>query len=751
MEAEADGDGEAESGGATATATAAGPGRKLIRRDRRAEHDALAMLASVGARQTAATSSEAILLSTQHLGAAVNQLIARGWAVTADRRTLQTGGPPSLAISSGIDWFELRGSMQFERADGQQQEVALPEILAAARSGDSMITLGDGSQGLLPENWLAEHGLITQLGEQHGDALRFKANQVAMLDALLDEKDLAQVDQPFEQARQRLREFEGIEPLDPAPEFQGTLRQYQREGIGWLAFLRWFGMGGILADDMGLGKTIQVLAVLQARHNGAPEHTKGDMFRPTSTEEDGSAHRPSLIVVPRSVVFNWVDEARKFTPDLRVMAYTGSDRQALRDAFQHHDVIVTSYGLMRRDIEELRHFGFDYVVLDEAQAIKNPSSQAAKAARLLDAPHRLALTGTPIENHLGDLWSIFEFLNPGMLGASTRFSDLIRASGTGRQAATAEPSNGDGTGEGTAEASQAAEGSGDAPAGEAGGEEEAAEQQGDPAVKQIARALRPYILRRSKQQVLADLPEKTEQTIICQMDSPQREVYDELRQYYRGSLMRQLDEAGTRRSDALGQQAFMVLEALLRLRQAACHPALIDKNRQGEPSAKVEALEQMLGDVIDEGGKALVFSQFTSMLGLVKERFDQQGINYVYLDGQTRNREEVVKQFQNDDSVQVFLISLKAGGFGLNLTAAEYVFILDPWWNPAVESQAIDRTHRIGQNKPVFAYRLICEETVEQRVVELQQAKRDLAEAVVGGEENLLKSLSREDLEQLLS
>jgi superfamily II DNA or RNA helicase len=736
----------------TAADTATQPPRRLIRRDPRAERDALSALGSVGARQTAATSSEAILLSTQHIAGAVNQLISRGWAVTADRHTLRTGGPPSLSISSGIDWFELRGTMQFERADGEQQEVTLPEILAAARSGQHMITLGDGSQGLLPEAWLAEHGLLTQLGETQGDALRFKSSQVAMLDALLDEKELARVDDTFEQARRKLREFEGVQPLDAAPEFKGTLRQYQREGIGWMAFLRWFGMGGILADDMGLGKTIQVLAVLQARHNGAAEHIKGDLFRPTSTEEDGSAHRPSLIVVPRSVVFNWVDEAQKFTPDLRVLAYTGSDRQALRDAFQHYDVIVTSYGLMRRDIEELRQFGFDYVVLDEAQAIKNPSSQAAKATRLLDAPHRLALTGTPIENHLGDLWSIFEFLNPGMLGASARFSELIRASGAGRGGANGASQNNGDTHHGESAPTSAVPESeaDDASAdGQSNGEDEA--NQPDAAVKQIAQALRPFILRRSKQQVLADLPEKTEQTIICQMEGQQQQVYDELRQYYRGNLMQQLDEAGTRRSDALGQQAFMVLEALLRLRQAACHPALIDKGREDEPSAKLEALEQMLSDVIDEGAKALVFSQFTSMLNLVRRRFDQQGINYVYLDGQTRNREEVVKQFQNDDNVQVFLISLKAGGFGLNLTAAEYVFILDPWWNPAVESQAIDRTHRIGQTRPVFAYRLICEETVEQRVVELQQAKRDLAEAVVGGEENLLRSLSRDDLEALLS
>jgi len=415
-------------------------------------------------------------------------------------------------------------------------------------------------------------------------------------------------------------------------------------------------------------------------------------------------------------------------------------------------------------------------VLDEAQAIKNPSSQSAKAARLLEGRHRLALTGTPIENHLGDLWSIFEFLNPGMLGANARFSDMVRSATDAAKQSATETGHGVATqfagpgaaangslsaGAITAQASNAQQDAARDIAAEQAAQDDAhgdtlatsdLRSAGKDALAQLSKALRPFILRRTKRQVLTDLPAKTEQTILCEMESDQREVYDELRHFYRSTLISTADAtAAASAGRALEGNAIMVLEALLRLRQAACHPALINDRYNAVSAAKLEALDQMLDDVIEEGAKSLVFSQFTSMLGLVRQRLEKRGIPYTYLDGQTRNRKQVVEQFQEDPDIPVFLISLKAGGVGLNLTAAEYVFILDPWWNPAVEAQAIDRTHRIGQTKPVFAYRLICEGTVEQRVVELQNRKRKLAEAVVGGEQNLLRSLTRDDLDALLS
>ncbi len=730
----------------------------LMRRDRRAEREAVAQLAPLGMRQVASASGDTLLLPAKQMPQAISHLLARGWAVSADQKLVRAAGPPSLSIASGIDWFELRGQLKYTREDGQVEAVSLPQILTAARAGRAMIQLGDGSQALLPQQWLAEHGLLTALGESHEDHLRFKTSQAAMLDALIDEHELTDFDQRFAEARTRLHQFDGIRPLDPAEDFHGSLRQYQREGLGWFGFLRWFGVGGILADDMGLGKTIQVLSMLQARKRGVNGHSDGvggemaDGGEEDKPEDGGEgdnahppsaiSHLPSLIVVPRSVVFNWVDEASRFTPDLRVLAYAGADRDAMRAEFGGHDVIVTSYGLLRRDIAELSHEAFDYVVLDEAQAIKNPSSQSAKACRLLQARHRLALTGTPIENHLGDLWSIFEYLNPGMLGSNARFAELLRAGSSIVPRGMA----GGGNGQTPLEDASQTEAESDAAT------QELQATRAD-TLAQVAASLRPFILRRTKKQVLTDLPPKTEQTIVCEMEPAQRKVYDDLRQYYRGSLMSQLDAVGPAGGGGLGRASFMVLEALLRLRQAACHPALIDGQRDDLPSAKLDALLERVADIIEEGSKALVFSQFTSMLALVRRKLDERGIRYCYLDGQTRNRREVVDQFQNDPNGQVplFLISLKTGGLGLNLTAAEYVFILDPWWNPAVEAQAIDRTHRIGQTKPVFAYRLICEDTVEQRIAELQSRKQQLADAIVGGQENVLRSLTRDDLEQLLS
>ncbi len=728
---------------------------KLLRRDRRAERDAISMLGTLGFRQATSDEGNALLLPSRMMSSAVGTLINRGWTILADRLSLRGAGPPALSVSSGIDWFELRGEITYTRADGETQSFTLPEILKAAREGQAMIRLDDGSHGLMPEDWLKEHGLLTAMGEVRGDHLRFRSSQAALLDALLDERELASFDAPFAVAREAVRRFENVEALDPQPQFKGVLRPYQREGLGWLSFLRTFGMGGILADDMGLGKTIQVLAMVQARRqvdlNPPDQGANGSQ----PSERPG----PTLIVAPRSVVFNWIDEAHKFTPELKVLAYSGPERGQMLNEFEEADLIVTSYGLLRRDVEELLQRRFDYVVLDEAQAIKNPSSQSAKACRLMQANHRLALTGTPIENHLGDLWSIFEFLNPGMLGANTRFNDLVR------NASCAAPNGINAAGMGQVD-----------PTPPASNEEadpdldpdQEPEQDPRSALEQVATALRPFILRRTKKQVLKDLPEKTEQTIHCEMEPAQRKVYDQLKTYYRGTLLKQLDSPAPGNGDGgsaaggrgLGRNAFMVLEALLRLRQAACHPALIDRSHLAGldlpgsgvelPSAKLDALDEQLDEIIEEGSKALVFSQFTSMLALVKQRLDARNIRYAYLDGQTRDRREQVAKFQTDDKLPVFLISLKAGGTGLNLTAAEYVFILDPWWNPAVEAQAIDRTHRIGQASQVIAYRLVAKDTIEEKIRALQKSKAALASSVIQ-EDSLASVLDLDTLRQLFS
>jgi SNF2 family DNA or RNA helicase len=432
----------------------------------------------------------------------------------------------------------------------------------------------------------------------------------------------------------------------------------------------------------------------QKRFSGLSKTAKSKGSNP-----ENGVSGPSLVVAPKSLVFNWIQEAKRFAPKLKVLDHTGLGRLKPGDHFENYDLILTTYGTLRNDAVQFKDVRFDYCILDEGQMIKNARTQSAKAVRLLNASHRLVLSGTPIENHLGELWSLIEFLNPGMLGSASVFKL------TGAGARTSDPET----------------------------------------RSLLGKALRPFILRRTKGQVARELPEKLEQTLYCDLDSKQRRLYNKLRDHYRSSLLHQVERTGMNKSK------IQILEALLRLRQAACHPGLIDPSKKTLPSAKLEMLIPQLEQITEEDHKALVFSQFTSFLAILREQLDQQEFPYAYLDGQTRNRKEVVEHFQTDPGCKLFLISLKAGGLGLNLTAAEYVYLLDPWWNPAVETQAIDRTHRIGQTRKVFAYRIIAKDTVEERVLELQQSKRDLADAIINADNSLIRNLSREDLELLLS
>jgi superfamily II DNA or RNA helicase len=650
----------------------------VIRRDPRTESAADIKLFELGFREAKDPRLDpgTLELPAKRMSQVTKDLVAAGWRVEAEGKLIRPVGEFRLALSTGIDWFELDGGIQYG-----DHKVTLPELLAAARSGDSMIELGDGSMGMLPEDWLKRYGLLADIATVTHGSLRFTSAQASILDVLLDAQPEIEVDAAFEKVRQNLRQFGGVTAIDSPSGFHGELRPYQRDGLGWLDYLQRFGFGGILADDMGLGKTIQVLAFLQRRR--AHRQTKG----------------PSLAVVPRSLVFNWIQEAAKFTPRLRVLDYTGPSRHILREVFSEYDLIITTYGTVRTDIAELTQFQFDIAILDEAQAIKNADSQSAKAARLLRSRCKLAVSGTPIENHLGELWSIFEFLNPGMLGSDTIFKKYV-----GNSASLDEIDR-----------------------------------------TLVAKVLRPFILRRTKRQVVEDLPEKTEQTLYCKMEAEQTRCYSELRTHYRDALLR-------KDTLELNRSKIEVLEALLRLRQAACHPGLINPELASGSSAKLEMLLPSITEVVEEGHKVLVFSQFTSFLAIVRDRLEQEKITYEYLDGRTRNRAARVERFQTDPNCPVFLISLKAGGLGLNLTAAEYVYLLDPWWNPAIEAQAIDRSHRIGQTQHVFAYRLICRDTVEEKILELQQKKRDLAEAILNADgRGVVQNLSREDIEFLLS
>jgi superfamily II DNA or RNA helicase len=683
-----------------------GNARRFVERDAEAEKSAIQLLKPLGFRTTRDYNDNPKLhLSPKNLPRAVKTLLGKGWRVEAEGKLYRNPGLSSLSVRSGVDWFELHGSVDF----GDGLEAKLPALLSALQRGESMIALGDGSFGLMPEEWLQKFGLLTSLGVASGDHLRFKPTQAGILDALLAAQPETTCDATFLRVREQWHNFYGIEAIAEPRGFVGALRDYQREGLGWFAFLERFGFGGCLADDMGLGKTVQVLALLESRRRPDPS-PKSEVQSPKSAKStqtldlapstlDSDPSRPSLVVVPRSLVFNWQQEAARFTPQLRLLTHTGIDRKKGSAHFQNYDLIITTYGTLRRDALQFQNADFDFVILDEAQAIKNARTEAAKAARLLKGKQRLALSGTPIENHLGELWSLFEFLNPGMLGAASVF----QMSTSGARAPD------------------------------------------DETRALLARALRPFLLRRTKQQVAKELPEKLEQTIYCEMDVAQRKQYDELRDYYRASLLEQVGRIGINRAK------IQILEALLRLRQIACHTALVGGGNGDEPSAKLDVLMPQLGEVTEEGHKALVFSQFTSFLALVRRRLDLEGIDYEYLDGKTSRRDLAVERFQNDPKCKLFLISLKAGGQGLNLTAAEYVFLLDPWWNPAVEAQAIDRAHRIGQARRVFAYRLITRDTVEEKVLALQATKRELADAIINADNSLIRNITGEDLMLLLS
>jgi superfamily II DNA or RNA helicase len=655
------------------------PSRRFLRRDFDAEAEANALLDELGVKRgpTYWEPEPTRGFAASKLPQVVRPLVEAGWHIDAEGKIFRRPGSYRLEVSSGMDWFELHGEVDYGPTKAR-----LPELLAALRRGNNMVQLDDGTYGMLPEQWLRRIGPLAGMGSPEDGHIHFTRSQAGLLDALLATQPEAQWDHTFARVRAELQQFSAVGTTAQPDGFVGRLRDYQCEGLAWMLFLQRFSFGGCLADDMGVGKTAQVLALLEMRRE----------LRCT-----GQPVSPSLIVVPKSLVFNWKQEAERFTPQLRVLDHTGMARDG--NDFAACDVILTTYGTLRRDILSLKDLEFDYVILDEAQSVKNSDTESSKAVRLLRGRYRLGLSGTPVENHLGELWSLFEFLNPGMLGAASVFKV---AGSTGRNPT-------------------------------------------EDTRRLLARALRPFILRRTKQQVAQELPPKSEQTIYCEMETAQRKLYDELRQHYRESLLKRIA------TDGLTKSKIQILEALLRLRQAACHPALLDPKRIGDASAKLEALLAQLREVLDEGHKALVFSQFTSLLKIVRERLNESGVVYEYLDGATRDRQARVERFQTDPGCRIFLISLKAGGVGLNLTAAEYVFILDPWWNPAVEAQAVDRAHRIGQRRPVFAYRLIARDTVEEKILELQKSKRDLAAEIIGAESSVIRNLKPEDLALLLS
>ena len=620
-----------------------------------------------------------------------------GWEIAADKsldlRTLRPVGTleTQARLKSGIDWFDL--DVGFAIGD---QSVRRADVLKSWREGRRYIELGDGTIAKLPETWLEKHGAtLEELDEMRGRRKKLGAHAAPVAAELLDEladdqgPDLEATLDRWRELAARIRTFDKVPERDTPPGLDATLRDYQHRGYRWMTALRDLGLGGVLADDMGLGKTIQTLTVLLETHQPKGRTRKGD---------------PSLVVAPTSVVHNWLIEAAKFTPDLRIHLHHGQRRgEPPTDV----DVVITSFALLRVDAELLCARRWTMVVLDEAQHIKNPASRLSQTARDLDAKHRLALTGTPLENHLIELWSIFEFLMPGFFGSRRAFTDRY-----------VKPIQRDTDPEARAHA-----------------------------LDHLRRRIRPFVLRRLKREVASELPPRQEQILYCDLGPTERRMYEAVKQTYRDTVLGQVDSAG------LGRSTIQILEALTRLRQAACDAHLLPfpEARAVTQSAKRSLLRQTLAEAIDEGHRALVFSQWPSLLKRVVTDLDALAVDYLYLDGSTTERGDLQARWNDPNGPPVFLISLKAGGTGLNLIGADLVIHLDPWWNPQVEAQATDRAHRIGQTKPVMVYKLVARGTVEEKILELQARKRSLFEAAVDGDRVAVDNLTRADLEAVLS
>ena len=614
--------------------------------------------------------------------------LQREWEVTMEERlqrsttqNLERIEPRFEITPSGVQWFDL--NVSYSTAGGERFSTA--DIQQLLLSGQGHTRLRSGKTAIIDTGAVEElqEVLLDCAPQQHAKGYRLNQSQAGFLDSTLAEqgwKLAAPSDWRNRVAKQSSGKLE-CPPLGPLDE---VLRPYQKHGVAWLRFLRENGFGGILADEMGLGKTLQGLAHLQ--NLGGRTQTGA----------------PSLVICPTSLVWNWLAEAQRFTPQLKVAALYGADRHALFPRLQEFDLLVTSYALIRRDAEQYAGVEFDTVILDEAQHIKNRQTQNAQAVKTIRSRHRFVLTGTPLENSVLDLWSIFDFLMPGYLGAAQDFREryeipITRESGANAQA-------------------------------------------------RLARRLRPFILRRLKREVAADLPAKIEQVSWCELTADQQAVYQQLLQ----AGQREITEAVG--AQGLARSRMIILNALLRLRQVCCDLRLLKLENidPANASAKTDLFAELLEEVIDGGHRVLVFSQFVSMLHLLRDRLSENQIDFCYLDGSTPDRGAVVQRFQASDT-PVFLISLKAGGVGLNLTGADTVIHFDPWWNPAVEDQATDRAHRIGQTRVVTSYKLIARGTVEEKILALQTRKREVIRSTLGGEEELAEALTWEEIQELFA
>ncbi|MBD1433681.1 SNF2 helicase associated domain-containing protein [Sphingobacterium sp. DN00404] len=581
----------------------------------------------------------------------------------------------SIEVISGVDWFNAKLKVRFGK-----NNASLKQVYRAIRNKSKFVQLDDGTQGILPEEWITKISRYFQIGEIDKELLKIPKINFSEVTKLF-EKDVlsAEVQTEILAYQTQFVKHKSFSAVSVPTTLQAQLRDYQREGLKWLNFLDNFNFGGCLADDMGLGKTLQIIAFIL-------------------TQREKYGHTTNLVIVPTSLLFNWQEELSKFAPSVKTLLHYGAERGKSVEEMDQYEVVLTSYGMLLSDIRFLKTFRFNYIFLDESQAIKNPSSERYKAARLLQSRNRIVLTGTPMENNTFDLYGQLSFACPGLLGSKQYFRDTY-----------ALPID---------------------------------KFEYNKRAVELQEKVRPFILRRTKKQVAKELPEKTEMIIYCEMNAEQRRIYDayerELREFISAT-----DES------EIHKNSMHVLTGLTKLRQICNSPVLLKEGHSGDNAIKIEVLTEQIESQAKEH-KILVFSQFVAMLDLIKAELERKDIPFVYLTGQTKDRGTPVKHFQTDEHVRVFLISLKAGGVGLNLTEADYVYLVDPWWNPAVENQAIDRSHRIGQQKNVVAVRLICSDTVEEKIVHLQKKKNKLAQALIKTDKSYLDGLSKQDLLEVL-
>lgn len=620
-----------------------------------------------------------------------SEIIASGFVLTSRLDLNFNLRPVNIEMSSQIinDWFDLKAIVNIG-----DWNIPFSHFRRNILGGIREYGLPDGSIAILPETWFTKYKNIFEFGKISDDSLKIHKQHFSLLPDTFNDAE----GEGFKKL-EKLLVPDQIPVLRTPSGLNCIMRQYQSDGLNWLNFLQTAGLGGCLADDMGLGKTIQTLALLQHNRENMIAVKRFKVVSELIMFDNLEPKFTSLIVVPASLIYNWENEIKRFVPEMMVYSYKGNQRKKSHSWFQNFDIILSSYHTIRQDIDLMSSFSFHYIILDESQVIKNPASMLYKSMMKLKSEFKLVLTGTPVENSLTDLWTQLNFVNPGLLGDLSFFR---------REFAKPIELNGD-----------------------------------DEKEVKLRKIIQPFILRRTKEMVASDLPPVTEQTVFCDMTEEQFKIYDEEKSSVRNSILKNIETIGLEKS------AIVVLQGLMKLRQISNHPVMAHED-YSSGSGKFETVLQDMESVISEGHKILIFSSFVKHLDLYADELRKKRIRFAMLTGASINREKIVNSFQNDPENKIFLISLKAGGVGLNLTAADYVFILDPWWNPASEMQALNRAHRIGQDKNVFVYRYITSNSIEEKIVRLQEKKSRLADTFISSN-NPLKDIDIQNILDIIS